>query len=360
VRTDRELRILVVALACAACWQGSFVLYQRYYVGIHRVTGVIGDPNSLSMYLCMVAPVFVAAITSKFPKYVKFLSSLAMLFGGVAIVMTISRTGVMTMGVVLLGAALACVSFEITPKKIGISLLVMLIAAGIVAKSWHTLEERFKESSLGQEYNTSSKAQGRGYYILLAKTIAADRWLGVGLNNWSYLVSNQYGPALGWHFVPYIGTEHWPSDKVPSGRDNLDAAQAAPAHNLGALTLGELGVPGLILFALVWMRWFQMGISFLWKRVSDPTHRMGVGFFFASCGIFLQSLTEWVYRQTPIYLTFHALLGALASLYYIKRHGLNVGTEKELEEEEEWEDEDETVPEEIPVYETAHASAQKS
>ena len=32
-----------------------------------------------------------------------------------------------------------------------------------------------------------------------------------------------------------------------------------------------------------------------------------------------QSLTEWVFRQAPIYFLFHILLGALASLYYLKR-----------------------------------------
>ncbi|HMC28623.1 MAG TPA: hypothetical protein VKM56_12605, partial [Verrucomicrobiae bacterium] len=42
--------------------------------------------------------------------------------------------------------------------------------------------------------------------------------------------------------------------------------------------------------------------------------------FFGTCGIFLQSLTEWVYRQTPMLLTFHVLLGTLASLYYIRKH----------------------------------------
>ncbi len=37
-----------VALACAVCWQGAYVLNQRYHLGIHRVTGVIGDPITVS------------------------------------------------------------------------------------------------------------------------------------------------------------------------------------------------------------------------------------------------------------------------------------------------------------------------
>jgi hypothetical protein len=316
IRTERELRILVVALACVVCWQGALGLYQRYHGGAYRIPGSIGDPNSLSMYLCMICPVFVAAVTSDFSKYMKYLASLAMLLGGIGVILSISRTGVATLVVVMLGATLACMSLKVTPKKIGISLLVILITGGLFFKAWNTLESRYKEASIDEEYQ--GKGQGRGYYLKLARAIASDRFFGVGLNNWSYWVSNEYGPHLGWHFVPYIGTERWPSDVVPPGR-NIDAAQAAPAHNLGALVLGELGLPGLALFALLWMRWFQMGMSFLWKRVPDPMHRMGVGIFFACWGIFLQSLTEWVYRQTAIFFTFNVLLGALASLYWIKR-----------------------------------------
>jgi hypothetical protein len=46
---------------------------------------------------------------------------------------------------------------------------------------------------------------------------------------------------------------------------------------------------------------------------------MGVGILFGICGIFGQSLTEWVYRQTPILFTFYILLGALASLAHSRR-----------------------------------------
>jgi hypothetical protein len=61
-----------------------------------------------------------------------------------------------------------------------------------------------------------------------------------------------------------------------------------------------------------------MSGSFLWKRTTDPMHRLGVGIFFGFGGIFLQSITEWVFRQSPIYYVHHILLGALASLYYLK------------------------------------------
>jgi len=151
------------------------------------------------------------------------------------------------------------------------------------------------------------------------------------LNNWSYWVSEKYGPRLGYRFVHYKGTDVEPSTVIPP-ESNVDEAQAAPAHSLGALTAGELGIPGLILFAIVWMRWFQMAVSFLWPRRADPLRRIGVGLFFALCGIFLQSLTEWVFRHSPIYYVININLGVLASLYYLKKKAKRMAAEEHEEE----------------------------
>ena len=61
--------------------------------------------------------------------------------------------------------------------------------------------------------------------------------------------------------------------------------------------------------------------------------RLGIGILFCVCGIFLQSITEWVYRQTPIFLTFHMLVGTLASLHYHKRREARLLRENALTEE---------------------------
>jgi len=178
---------------------------------------------------------------------------------------------------------------------------------------------------------------GRGYYIRIAKSIVADRTFGVGLNNWSYWVSQKYGPLLGYRFVPYKGTDKEPSRKIPEN-SNVDDAQAAPAHSLAALTAGELGWPGLVLFALLWMRWFYMAVSFLWKRSSDPMKRIGVGIFFALSALFLQSLTEWVFRHSPIYYTAHIILGVLAALCFVrKKEKRALASAQEIEPEPDFE-----------------------
>lgn len=176
--------------------------------------------------------------------------------------------------------------------------------------------QRYSEATLQEEYLDTS-VDGRGVYLRLSWDIVKEHFFGVGLNNWSYQVSRTYGPRLGYQFVDYdyLNSVYGTKDETLYADSNL----AAPAHNLAALTLGELGVPGLVIFALLWIRWFSMGVPFLFLPRGEPMRALGVGILFGICGIFGQSLTEWVYRQTPILFTFYILLGALASLAFSRR-----------------------------------------
>lgn len=326
VRGERELRLFVFGMAILVCHQGLLALKQRYLGGVHRVAGTVDESNSLSVLLCTTTPVMVAALTSSLPKKLKFICACAIPLAMVAEVMTISRAGVTIMGLVLFGATISTIKFRFSPRMIGGTLVVVLGVTGLVAKSWNTLATRFGESSMEQEYG-NKKNMGRGYYIRMAKAIASERFFGVGLNNWSYWVSNRFGPQHGYKFVPYKGTEREPSTIVPSD-SNVDEAQAAPAHNLEALTVGELGIPGLVIFCLLYLRWLQMGASFLFPRIPDPMRRIAVGIFFGSCGMFFQCLTEWVFRHLPLYYTFHIMLGVLMSLYYTKRKARRAALEE--------------------------------
>jgi hypothetical protein len=206
---------------------------------------------------------------------------------------------------------LICMRWEITLKKILITTVAAALMGGLVLVSWDSLSARFLEANLEEELD-ENKFENRGQYIGLVKEIMKDRSFGVGLNNWSYWVSKLYGPRTGTDYRDYdsVLEDLLRSPKMVDIGPNF----APPAHNLGIITLGELGLPGLIIFSLLWLRWFSMGVRFLWPRLADPMYRIGVGLFFGTCGIFLQSLTEWVYRETAILLTFHILMGTLASL----------------------------------------------
>lgn len=327
VRGEREVRLFLWGWAAIVCYQGLLAIEQRYRFGIHRVFGTLIEANSLSVFFCTTAPVLVAAISSSLPRLLKLACGAGIGLAAIGEVLTISRAGTVAFALALCGAALATMTFRITARKVAVGMVVLAGTAAIAAKSWETLAARFSESTLDEEYADKSKL-GRGYYIRIAMVIAANQPFGVGLNNWSYWVSNKWGPRLGYRFVPYKGTDVLPSDVVPPD-SNVDMAQAAPAHNLAALTLGEMGYPGLILLLLMWLRWFQMGLGFLWPRVADPMRRIPVGLLFGLSGMFLQSLTEWVFRQSPLYYVANILLAVLASLYFIKRRERHPGRDAE-------------------------------
>jgi hypothetical protein len=317
VRSEREMRLFLLGMGLIVCYEGLLALKQRYWIGLNRVPGTVDDSNSLSVFFCTTAPIFVAAINSQLPKLLKALAAGAIMLACVGVILTISRAGVVIMALVLLGTTFATISYRVTFQKLVITVLVVVGATGVTAKSWNTLKARFASSDLGAEYG-NHRNMGRGYYLRVAGAILDDQFFGVGLNNWSYWVSEKYGPRLGYRFVHYKGTDTEPSTVVPPG-SNVDEAQAAPAHSLGALTAGELGWPGLLLFTALWLRWFQMAASFLWPRTPQPMRRIAVGILFCLGGLFLQSLTEWVFRHSPIYYIANILLGALAALCYARR-----------------------------------------
>src|SRR5215472_9741771 len=103
LRTERELRLFLLTLGLLVCYEGLLALRQRYLLGVHRVPGTIDDSNSLSVFLCLTAPIFVAVLNSRVPVGYKLLAVAAIPLAGVAEIMTISRAGVVIMGIILFG-----------------------------------------------------------------------------------------------------------------------------------------------------------------------------------------------------------------------------------------------------------------
>jgi hypothetical protein len=313
LRTQRELGILIVGLSFTVCVEAVYALKQRYLGGMYRVPGTLDHANSLSMYVCMISPVLVAAAMANWSKWLRLIAGVGAVAATVSVLLTISRAGLPIYAFVVGGTGLACMSWRITFKKVLGAFAIAAVCGVVFVKMWDQIKARYMEASFHEEY-LDEQSEGRGVYIRWARAILNDHPTGVGLNNWSYAVSKTYGPASGFWYEDYddIKTDPEKAD-LPSIR------YAAPAHSLAALTAGELGIPGLVIFGLVWFRWFLMGAGFLVRRLNeDATHRLGIGFLFATCGIFLQSVTEWVYRQSTLFLMFHLMIGGLASLRWLR------------------------------------------
>lgn len=327
VRGERELALLVFALCCVVCFEGVVAMKQRVLDGAYRVNGSLDHPNSLSMYLCLTGPVLVAAAASNLPAWLRYFAMISLGSAAMSVLFTISRAGIPAFALATLGTAAFCLSWRITVQKLAVAAIMVLVLGGLLFKSWDTLSVRFGSATLEQEY-MDDKGEGRGMYLRQAAAIAEERYFGVGLNNWSYWVCKAYGAKIGMVYEDYDDLDYIPSKEIlPSFH------YAAPAHNLAALTVGELGVPGLVLFGILWLRWFHMGAGFLWLPRGDLRRDLAVGICFGIGGVFLQSLTEWVFRQTQILFAFHIMLGVLAGLCHWKRETKRRQIEARADEE---------------------------
>jgi O-antigen ligase len=316
VRSRREWTVLVVALGCAVGFEGLWALKQHFITHLGRVAGTLDHANSLSMYFCMTAPLLAAVAFSGWSRGLRLFCGACTLLATVGLILTLSRAGIPIFAAVVSCTILVCASWRLSPARIAVRSILVLGIVAMVAACWTQMEQRYSESTLEEEYFDPA-IDGRGVYLRLSADIVRGHFFGVGLNNWSYEVSRIYGPRMGYRFEDYdfLTSVYGTSDD----KQFADSYLAAPAHNLAALTLGELGIPGFIIFALLWMRWLSMTVPFLLIPRGEPMRAMGVGLLFCICGAFGQSLTEWIYRQTPILLTFYVLLGALASLVHSRR-----------------------------------------
>jgi len=315
VKNERHLRGLVWALCLAVIYEWFWTVHARLILGHARSEGTLSHPNALSMYNLIAVPLLLAVALSDADVRLRRACGFASFLGTTSVLFTVSRAGLFSIALLLLGVGLTCGSLRITPTKIGVVALMLVSGAVLYPKLAPSFQARFaSEGGLEKEFGGEDH-EGRGAYLVLARMMSAESFWGCGLNNWSYCVSNRYGPMIGLQYLPYPGTDERPPDGPIPANSNIDDPQAPPGHSLYAITLGETGWLGVILFVWVWLCWLWMAGSFFFRPSAAFRSRFGVGVFFGLMGAFSQSVSEWEYRQTPLLFLIHILLGALAAVY---------------------------------------------
>lgn len=319
VEGDHELVVFSWALCAAVSYEFISALRGRLVWGNSRCCGTLPHANSLSMYDLMAVPVLASVAASDAPSRLRRACSLCCLLGAGTVLLTISRNGVVTLSLLLVFIALVCGVFKnITLGKALTGLCVAAFLAGFVGLTYNDFKTRFENETLEKEYS-GRIWEGRGVYLALAHIIVDDQTFGCGLNNWSWCVSNRYGPEVQQFYIPYMGTDAKPPMRRVMRHAHIDAQQAPPAHSLYAITLGETGWPGVVLIALMWIRWLFLGAHFLFVRSSSLRSRFGMGVLGSIIGASCQSFSEWEIRQTPLAIMLHILLGAAATAYAHRR-----------------------------------------
>lgn len=306
VRGDKQLRIFIYTIIAIAFFEGGIALYHRYIVGIHRIYGTLPHPNSLSMFCLQILPItlslwFAEDLSRKLRRAALAASALI----AVTIILTISRTGFAAMAVLVFMTIVINARGRWNARNLGFMFLVLVVGAGITFKAWDSLSARYESFDLKNEY--VSEKGDRGSYFRKGWPAFEDNPIaGVGLNNWSYWISNKYSAKAGYHSEIYPSTNRAP----------LTGNQEAPAHNLYLITIVELGLVGLALLSALFMRWIYISAKGIFKSTSNYKDQLRRGLFLSLLGVLMQSVTEWEVRQTSLYFMMHVVAGVSAYLYY--------------------------------------------
>ena len=204
------------------------IMMESYGTGIvPRASGTLGHPNSLAIYLELVLPLTLGAALLTASRIRKWLTAVTFLLGAAALVLTLSRGGI------LAGAAMLVVFLFVWGKRAGKLALVssiMVAAFATVVALLTVIDNPVKRRFVEDRYET---AFVRVPLLQVAgRMIEHNYWLGVGLNNYS-LTAERYD------FTPERISVQWP----------------APVHNLYLLVLAETGI-----FALLALIAFFIGL----------------------------------------------------------------------------------------------------
>jgi len=309
VRSPEQLRLFIYILLVVAFYEAAIALSDRYMHGIHRVKATLPHPNSLSMYCLQILPILLSVYFSHdVSARVRKLCLLGSLLLAGTIILTISRTGFAALALLTFLTIVFNIRTRLTLKNIGILVLVVIIGALMTVKAWDSLTSRFSTFEFENEYMSEEGDRG-SYFRKGLPAIYDNPVFGIGLNNWSYWISNKYAELAGYSSSPY------PSPNSPP----LSGTANPPAHNLYLITAVELGLVGLLLLLMIFWRWFRITGAGVFKGDGGLADRIRLGALFSLLGVLMQSVTEWEFRQTPMFFLGHINIAVAVSIYSMRK-----------------------------------------
>lgn len=291
IRTEADMRAIAWGFVCMAGYMSFIAIESRYLHGVHRVGATLGHANSLGTYMAIATTVMFALCLQQ-RKYLPSLFYGALtIMGGVTVILTISRGGLMMLG---MGIWLDFVVFfwrGIKLKNIMVAFGGVLVVAVVLIMAGDTLSHRF----LG-ETDAGEDLAYRQLYNKEARLMAKDYIFGIGPGNFSAGSWNKYAAKV--------------SPDLPPG---------TPPHNIWYLTLGEMGWPGLLTFIAIWLRLLWIGVPFIFGKRTDIFSMMAAASMLALMVGHIQFALQLSYRQTSIYYMVRLLMGVIAAAWCIRR-----------------------------------------
>jgi hypothetical protein len=264
--------------------QFILVMWQRK-IGIYRAVGSTPHPNTLAVYVNMMNMILFAFVMGE-RKASRYTAAawVGLAMGALIVLATFSRGALLALGIGFMLVIALSIWTQPRATKFKIVGALMLAALPAAIKFAPAIIKRFetapKESGLSRQQANSAAIE-----------MAHNHFFGVGLNNYSFVVNNT-------EYVRFIPLE----------------VDRGIVHNIYLLHACELGWIGLGAFLLVIFGFLRLGVKFIRQRHDDVTSSLAIGITVAMTTLWVQSMLEWLFRQTMVTMQFFILAGVLAAL----------------------------------------------
>ncbi len=290
LRTEQDLRLILLILATIVAFEFLVVLYQRAS-GIYRAMGSLPHSNTLALYINLINMIFLSlVINDKAAGWLRYIYWAAFAMGSVIVLATFSRGALAVMVLCYLLVVSLSMMVRIRTQKVRVIAFLTFLLLPLAIKVMPAILERFETARV---YAGSSREQANDAAVAMANS----GWFGVGLNNYSYAI-NETGFS---HFIPL---------EVDRGI----------VHNIYLLHAAEMGWLGLFVFVMLIVYFQWVALKIILKRQDNIVSWFAIGIFAGMLSLWLQSSLEWVFRQTYVTVEYFMIAGFLTALPRVLKH----------------------------------------
>jgi len=304
VRDKEDLKAVVTGIMAAVVFETGMVIWHKYITHrvVNRSVGTFPHPNTLAMYVDLIAPVILALfLANGFSRKQKKWAIMAIFGAMICVVFSKSRASLVILGAALGVVTILSILLKPSGEKLAIALAGFLLVDFMGVLAAPKIIQRFQKAPEASELT-------RVYFNQAARAMAGSRLFGIGLNSYSWALAN-----TDYYWYVYAEERDTVKDEEEFRESQMGQSRLGTAHHIYYLFAAETGWPGMIVFLLFIGRYFLHNLVLLFRARDEYFQAILLGLLVGFATLHLQGLLEWIFRQTQVFYLFCLLSGVMVA-----------------------------------------------
>ncbi len=294
VRDKVTLNLFLRCVAAITLYVFYEVIRQKYINHQFQVAGPFPHQNSLVMYMIIFGSIIFAYLLNNDEHSRSKTMIWITIFGmaAISIISTLSRAGMVLFALSIVIVLFMSFNAGYSHKKLLITLILALFSMFILLRAWDSITERFETAP-------EASANTRIDLAIAAQKMANDERMGIGLNNFGVKIN-----------PPYNYSSHIPmhDEEDPDEKNGL-------VETIYLMIAAECGWHTLVFFFLFIFYFYFLNLRNYIRYRGRPYQFLSIAFLGGLIAIYLESVLEWVLKQTNNFYQLMLVFAIIAIMY---------------------------------------------